>query len=238
MALVSGIGLTFLFYKGKIQTVNFKLLVQLLLVTIFLTYSINLIPGLSEKYNGAFYKLDAYVTTFFAFYGIVFSIFIVLIIIFKALRSLKNKMVLNSFFGILFISLFFTHLFINYSNKLVSKDWQLSQIRFKYVDQALDKGIFNEIPKESCVIAPQLFNSKSILGQNVITNTFSWNKYIRAKSGKQLNIFKDLKSAKLFKNAGYAKKEVPIFVLQFSKEKKESVKIQLQKLDVLNLNSL
>ena len=166
--------------------------------------------------------MTSYVTTYIAYYGITISILIFILIILKTTSRLNRVHILIKNITILIITLL--TLVVNVSNKQISKEWQKSNFRFEVIDYMAQNEYFNKIEQNAVICSPQLFNVKSFVGNNVVTNTFSWSRYIAKHTNKKYYICQTNQDIKLIKKEYNPKK---LYYLSFStKNKKIQIKIK------------
>lgn len=219
------------YYFIKISTL--KISIKKLLFVIFyflvLSYGLNIIPGLSEKYNTIGNEIDGYVTTYFAFFSFTLSIIIILIIAQKI--AIHSKVTYYLFIFFVFIISFSTSIKIGYSNKYLGIDWNISEKRFELVNKILENDVFKNIPDNSVFLAKDLYETSSILGKKVCEGDFSWNKYIRAKTRRKLFFCRNMND---MKEVLAEKKNCNIYLLT----KTENLSKKIFILNVIRLNRL
>jgi len=172
------------FIKISTLKISRNKLLFILLFALVLSFGLNAILGLSEKYNTIENQRDGYVTTYFAFFGYTLSIVIILILIQRI--ALKFKVIHFLFIFFVFIISFSTSIKIGYSNKYLSKDWNISEKRFALVNKIIENDMFKNIPDNSVFLANDLYETSSILGKGVCEGDFSWNNYIQLKTKRKL----------------------------------------------------
>lgn len=160
------------------EKVERKKLVVILLILMCLSYGLNIVYSISEKYNSQFYTMNGYVTTYIAFFGISTSLLICIILLFSFIRSSVYKTIaaICTYLAMVVISIV-----INYSNLMIGNDWYFSQLRFNLINKMEERGEFASLPDNSIVLTNELYATKSILGQGVCTGDFSWENYLSGK---------------------------------------------------------
>jgi hypothetical protein len=211
------------------ENYSFKKILKVLFIAIILSYGLNIILGLSEKYNQNL-AIDGYLTTYFAFFGITFSIFCLILLFLKLLSG--NIIYKYLFITAIFMILFSVSIKISYTNNYLSKDWSISQKRFLLIDNIIENKGFDEIPENSIILSADLNETKSILGKRVTGNSFNWKIYINTKIGKTIYFCKNMTdfegSIKTYNNAEiyilnkYEYPEKDLYLITISKIDRQS----------------
>ena len=214
-------------FKISMQKISSKKLFLFLFISIFISYGLNIILGLSERYNTIGNVIDGYVTTYFAFFGITISI--VIIIVLTQRITLKSKVVHFLFIIFVFLISFSTSIKISYSNNYLSKDWNISEKRFELVNKIIKNDAFKNIPNNSVFIATDLYETSSKLAKGVCEGAFSWNRYIQAKTKRKLYFCRNMNDLKEVLDE---QKNSNVYLLRKTENLSKNVFI----LDVLRLN--
>lgn len=155
-----------------------------------LFYILPLMPVVitSKYYDNNYFN---YVPTFFALFGVLTCFTTLILLIINLLSNIKILRL--GFIVIICISIFFVSLFSNYTNSIVAKDWQYSNYRLKMVkDIFKDDLSLNLINYPICMEQAQ--HTSSIYGKGNTVQCFSWNKYIKRVSSKNINSFEKYKT--------------------------------------------
>ena len=149
----------------------------------FLSHSV---LAMAEKYNTVdAATIKGYVTSYYSYFGIWLAILLFAIIIYKLVK--KNKYL--KYTTIVLFSAAFAYVSIvnSYSNRVMARGWEQSQIRFSAINEMIEKEAFKDCPYGSLIYSPDMYWS-DILGYVLVAQGFNWGTYVNIKSGTQLNI--------------------------------------------------
>ena len=149
----------------------------------FLSHSV---LAMAEKYNTVdAATIKGYVTSYYSYFGIWLAILLFAIIIYKLVK--KNKYL--KYTTIVLFSAAFAYVSIvnSYSNRVMARGWEQSQIRFSTINEMIEKEAFKDCPYGSLIYSPDMYWS-DILGYVLVAQGFNWGTYVNIKSGTQLNI--------------------------------------------------
>ena len=149
----------------------------------FLSHSV---LAMAEKYNTVdAATIKGYVTSYYSYFGIWLAILLFAIIIYKLVK--KNKYL--KYTTIVLFSAAFAYVSIvnSYSNQVMARGWEQSQIRFSAINEMIEKEAFKDCPYGSLIYSPDMYWS-DILGYVLVAQGFNWGTYVNIKSGTQLNI--------------------------------------------------
>lgn len=146
--------------------------------------------AMSAKYNDTIIatSIKGYVTSYYSYFGVWLAILLFVIIIYKLVK--KNKYLKH--FTIVIFSIAFAYISIinSYSNRVMARGWEQSQIRFSAIDEMIEKGAFNDCPAEALIFSPDIYwtNVFGYVPDTPDTQGFNWGKYINIKSGPKIDV--------------------------------------------------
>jgi hypothetical protein len=183
------------FYLSKIKKsfLDGKRFLFIFLGAIFISYAQNILFGLTEKYNQDVYTIDGYVTTYFSFYGINLAIIILFIFCFSRINNSLFKKIYLVTIGVIIYTI---SLLTTYSNKMISKDLQITKHKFEVVDEIIKNKTIKSFSKNGTLMLEKLNETESIVGNSVCYGHFNWIGYIYGKSKKEIKYFSEKKSIK------------------------------------------
>ena len=199
---------TVLIYSIPVNNILYNKIIKYILLSLLLSYSINFILAISEKYQN-YHQITSYCTTFFAFIGITFAIFLILLLSIKLLRQISFNKILTSF--TIYLLLFFVSIVISFSNNTLSEDWKISQMRFSLINHVIDNKGLDDIPDNSIIYDSTLYVTNSNLGKALTGNTFSWKKYINTKSSHSFEYYQSFEQVLESTKTDSLKKSIYIF---------------------------
>ncbi len=133
--------------------------------------------------------------TLFSFFAFVYVFVTLLIILIKLINNFYLKNYLLMFIGLCIACI---GLAVDYSNFGYSQSQELSHYKWEIVNRFINTNEFNNIPENSFIYAPTLFNG---IGTVVVDDDDYWSNYVYVKSGKKIIITKDI--SKISLNNGY-----------------------------------
>lgn len=141
-------------FQGNI---SWNVLFVLLPVSLFFAYTSHFLVGLAEKYNLEWYSwMEGYVTTYYAYFGVIFSTIIIGYIFLKLVKNIKIL-----YYGIetLIIILILTITIITgFSNRRMASKWEQTQAIFPMMDKMVEMGIYDSVKEQDIVYAEDFYN--------------------------------------------------------------------------------
>ncbi len=171
------------------STISWKKAGMAFLILLLLTFSVHILLGLTDKYQGSDYwrNVSGYVTTYYSYFCITTLIGFVIYACIKAFYS--NKYLKNLTIGVFSVVIFGLSIMMGYTNEHLSRAWQQSQNKFNIMDKVLEKRIFDKIPKNATIYTGELNPSLYDFGLGICSYPSSWKDYVFLKTGKKLNIY-------------------------------------------------
>lgn len=143
--------------------------------------------AITEKYNASWYEwMNGYVTTYFAYFGIML---IVALITYAGIKLLNfHKITRYIGIGIFTIALFCLSLITQYSNDHLARDYRHVQNNFFMMDEMIKENAFDFIPENALVYAADLNRTASLLMSEIGESVLDWGEYIELKSGRKMEL--------------------------------------------------
>ncbi len=188
-ALLVG-GVTLFLVRGFRGNLSWKRLVLLLCLSLFFAYTSHFLIGLTEKYNTEWYSwMQGYVTTYYSFFGIVFS---TIVIAYSLLKLVKSNNILFSIVGLAeIICVLIITITTGYSNNRYSKKWEQTQAVFPMMDKMITQGMFDSVTQHDVVYAEDMYQFGPF-GNCLWHPHIYWSDYIYQKSGKVIRDCKNI----------------------------------------------
>ena len=188
-ALIQCFLFCFLFFNIKPE-ISWKKIGIGVLSSLFLLFAVHSLIAISEKYNAVHYRMDGYVTTYYAYF------FMTVLIAFLAYASLKisyrNKYAKTSVISIFAFFFFYIAIITNYGNDHFSRDWQLNHGKQLMMEKIIAEGAFDNIPENAVIYLGNYNQTCSKFGSGIYYSLESyWAQYITAKIQKKLKIYAD-----------------------------------------------
>ncbi len=223
----------FVYIFTKLRSnITWKKIMIGIVTTIFFSLAVHLLQAISEKYNTTgWHTHSGYVTSFFSYFLITLCISLIFYSIFKLCS--KKKWLKVSVISIFTIIIFYISITIGYTNDHLSRDWELSQNRFKSIDRLTKKGLLDNIPDSSFIYAGDLFKSSSRFGY-VLEYSFSLKKYVFLKTNKSYNIYNDLEEFRT--NLQKDSSQNMYYIAQYDSPKSQDMLTVLMKINSTSLN--
>ncbi|HPL05149.1 MAG TPA: hypothetical protein PLG05_08225 [Bacteroidales bacterium] len=171
----------------------------------FLSHSV---LAMAEKYNTVeAATIKGYVTSYYSYFGVWLAILLFAIIIYKLVK--KNKYIKYTTIVLFSVAFAYVSIVTSYSNRIMARGWEQSQIRFTAIDEMMKKEAFKDCPDGSLIYTPDMYWS-DVLGFVLAAQGFNWGTYVHIKSGTQLDF---ILSAERMIEAHYASPDAKIFRL-------------------------
>lgn len=179
--IISGLS----FYSlNNYKRIDSKKIFYFFLVGICLYYLPLLPLCISSKYfDNDIYN---YVPTFLSLFGVVVSIASLVLFILNKIQ--KNKIINISYILFVCVSIFFISILTNGTNRVVAKDLEYSNYRLKIVKDIFKNDLAKDI-NNSPICLEQANQTTSAMGKWITGQEFSWNKYIKRVSSKDINAY-------------------------------------------------
>lgn len=179
--IISGLSFYTLNNYKKIES---KKLFYFFLVGICLYYLPLLPLCISSKYfDNDIYN---YVPTFLSLFGVVVSI--ASLVLFILNKTQRNKIICIIYISLVSISIFYISILTNKTNNIVAKDLEYSNYRLKIVTDIFKNDLTKDI-KNTPICLEQANQTTSTMGKWITGQEFSWNKYIKRVSSKDINAY-------------------------------------------------
>lgn len=151
----------------------------------FLTHSV---LAMAEKYNTVeAATIKGYVTSYYSYFGVWLAILLFVIIIYKLVN--KNKYLKYSAIVLFSASFAYMSIVTSYSNRIMARGWEQSQIRFLAMNEMIEKGAFKDCPAGSLIYSPDMYLS-DVLGYVLVAQGFNWGDYVNVKTGSKITIIR------------------------------------------------
>jgi len=176
-------GLSF-YALNNYKKIDSKKLLYFFLLGICLYY----LPLLPLSISSKYYDNDVYnyVPTFLSLFGIL--ICITSLILFIINKTQRNKIIYISYILLVSVSIFFIAILTNKTNSVVAKDLEYSNYRLKIVTDIFKNDLAKDI-NNSPICLEQANKTTSTMGSYIMGELFSWNKYIKRVSSKNINAY-------------------------------------------------
>lgn len=174
----------------SVQFVNYKsnLKIKNLIIPAIVAYLYIYIPhiplALTEKYTYQYPGADFYITTFFGFFALIFS----LTIVFSSIALVKNKVIKYTLTTIMVLIVSTGSILTDYINHHAVKDLQQPLNTLNCFNEFLETQEFQSIPENSFIYAPNLYKNSTI--SYMYSQNFRWGEYSLLKAKKNLHISK------------------------------------------------
>ncbi|WP_054694948.1 hypothetical protein [Syntrophomonas palmitatica] len=173
----------------------------------------SLLIGITPKYqqwvqNGSI----GYTVNYFSFFGVILFIGTIILWIYN---NIKNKYVRQSYVMLTVLLITYVSIATDYSNNLITKSQNLSQDKWRIVDFFLKTDQFNNIPENSVILAPSLWNYHGIV-QNFPEY---WSDYFTYEGKKHVTVCMDQSE---FKRSIALQNNPSAYFIKYSQEPKES----------------
>ncbi|MBR4536963.1 MAG: hypothetical protein IKO62_10000 [Bacteroidales bacterium] len=200
--------LWFLILKNDFQKLSWKTILLGILVALAFAFSAHTLVAMADKYNASWYSsMQAYVTTFYSYFGMMLVIALVIWASLKAISSATIRKII----AIVWCVLLFGFSIVNtYTNEHLSRAWERSQNRITVIQLMAQDGFFEKIP-EGALIYTEALHHTSDLGFSICDNTYDFEKNINWRAGKNFSFSQDLQT--LF-NDLTSKQEAPLYFIQ------------------------
>ncbi len=165
-------------FQGNI---SWECLFLSLFVSVFFAYTSHLLVGLAEKYNSDWYSwMQGYVTTYYAYFGVIFSICIIGYMLLKLVKTNKILLYIVGWTEIIFILII--TIITGFSNNRMSLKWEQTNTIFPMIDKMCDEGIFDNINEQDIVYAEDLYHFGDF-GNCLWHPHIYWSDYVYQKKG-------------------------------------------------------
>jgi hypothetical protein len=177
-AIVTGI-LSYLFLSNT-QIKNIGRILIILIVAILYIYIPHIPLALTEKYTYLYPGMDNYITTFFAFFSVIF----VLTIIFSLVSFIKNKIIKKILIILIVVAISIGSILTDYINFHAVKGLQHPANTLNCMNKLIATNEFNSIPDNSFVYSPMLYSNADMYG--FAYSRFKWGEYVYHKINKKI----------------------------------------------------
>lgn len=147
----------------------------------------NVLFGVTEKNQNSDWL--GYVTTFYSYFGVVLSIASFLLLIYKLVQN--NSYLKWFVIAVSTVSMFSITTLTQMTNQAVVDDVNISQMRFKVMDEIMETDFFKNIPDNSIVYLNGFDLTMSMKSPWVTHGLKQFRLYIEKKSGKTINYLDD-----------------------------------------------
>lgn len=209
-----------LFFAQMSYNISWKKVFIGIISAFLFAISSHFLLAIADKYNTSWYAwMQGYVTSYFAYFGIILLCFLCCYAIVKLCR--KQKILKWSSIAGLALTVFIYSVITSYSNHHIANDMQLTQNKFFMIDEMIKDKSFNRIPDGSVVHAPDLNKTASILTKGVGEVNDLWATYFQKKAKKNWHIFTNEEQT-----------------LRYIKEHPEKELFTIEKADALKTNDM
>ena len=188
-----------------------KLLFPLGLISVFLPVSL---LGVTTKYQDWVTQSHslAYIQSYYAYFGTVFTIALLIIGVKTALA--RTSLALLAYAVVVAALLALASIATDSYNYSIARDQQLSDLKWRAVDQLAQTDELKAMPYGAVVYAPSLWEHRGI----VANHPEYWSDYLTWRTGKKLNVVSTVEE---FDHDHRQRQQTEAFFLSFQQEPKE-----------------
>ena len=147
--------LWFLVRRHNFGKVSWKAVILGIFVALVFAISANVLIAMTEKYNSEWsaMSLEAYVTSFFSYFGVMLAIALLVV---ATLKSFQSAVIQRVVCVCWCVALFCCSVVNYYVNDHLSRAWMKSENRFTMLRLINDEGFFNGLPDNALIYSEPL----------------------------------------------------------------------------------
>ncbi|MBR6131620.1 MAG: hypothetical protein IKQ20_07145 [Bacteroidales bacterium] len=170
--------------KADLKRISWGLIIGGIAVALVFAFSANLLIAISEKYNSEWASwMQAYVTSFYSYMGIMLTIALVIA---ATLKLSEHRIVRPVICTIWCVLMFGCSVVNSYTNDLLSREWKKSQNRVTMLHLLGEKGYLDSIPENATLYDESLHNT-SVYGASICLGGDDFEKLFSRIAGHQLD---------------------------------------------------
>ena len=180
--------LWFLIQKTDFQQLSWKKIYIGILVALIFAFSAHTLIAVADKYNASWYNsMQAYVTTFYSYFGMML---VIALVIWASLKAVSSSTI-RKIIAIVWCVLLFGFSIVNtYTNEHLCRAWERSQNRITVIQLMAQDDFFEKIPEGALIYTENLHHT-SDLGFSICNNTEDFEKNINWRANKSYHFSRD-----------------------------------------------
>ena len=169
--------------KADLKRISWSAIIGGIAVALVFAFSAHILIAISEKYNSEWALwMQAYVTSFFSYFGIMLTIALVVAATLKIFAQKHIRPVVCAIWCVL---MFVGSVVNYYTNDLVGREWEKSQNRVTMLHLLGEKGYLDSIPENATLYDESLYNT-SKYGNSICLGSDDFEKLFSRIAGRQL----------------------------------------------------
>ena len=215
-ALIQCCILWFLIKRHDFDNVSWKAIVVGILVALVFAVSANVLIAATEKYNGEWaVTMQAYVTSFFSYFGVMLAIALVIV----ATLKLSDSAIFQKSLCFCWCAVLFCFSVVNYYvNDHLSRAWMKSENRITMLRLINAEGFFNSLP-DNAVVYTEKLHQTSEHGQLICYNNRNFETFISQLAGES-KAFHFVATQEDLRQLAAEYPDAPVYFLQATESKK------------------
>lgn len=175
-------------HKADLKRTSWAAIIGGIAVALLFAFSAHILIAVSEKYNSEWALwMQAYVTSFFSYFGIMLTIALVIA---ATLKLFEHKFFRTIVCAIWCILMFVGSVVNYYTNDLISREWKKSQNRVTMLQLLGEKGYLGSLPENAILYDEPLLNTSSY-GFSICQGTDEFEKLFSRIAGRQFEFVRD-----------------------------------------------